>query len=96
MKEQPVIGDDAPNTTRVGQTREQITNELAAATLQLLDIRESRTQANKKFNIEIKKLEKRNRELAQTVKVSGFRDSFQTSFGSAPVHGPDDDEGPDA
>lgn len=92
-REHAVIGDGAPVTVRVGQTREQLTNEVAAVTLALLDKREERTKANKKFTTDIKDLEKRCRELAQTIKASGFRDSFQTSFGTVPVHGPDDDEG---
>lgn len=91
-KEQAVLGDGAPNTVRVGQTREQLTNELAAVTLRLLDLREERTAANKRFNTEIKNLEKRNRELAQTVKASGFRDAFQTSFGTEPEDGEEDVE----
>lgn len=95
-KSQAVIGDGAPNTVRVGQTREQLTNELAAVTLALLDKREARTKANKAFNADIKDLEKRTREIAQTVKAAGFRDEFQTSFGTAsaaePGSGDDEDE----
>jgi hypothetical protein len=88
---QAVIGDDSPNTVRVGQTREQLTNELAAVTLALLDKREARTKANKAFNSDIKDLEKRTRELAQTIKSSGFRDAFQTEFGTPSSAAPGED-----
>lgn len=77
-----VIGDGAPNTQRVG-TREELTNELAAIVLQLLDKRESRTKANKAFNSDIKDLEKKQREIATTIRsVPGMRETFQTEFGS--------------
>lgn len=76
-----VIDSGAPNTTPV-HTRDQIVNELAAVSLALLDKREERTKANKRFNADIKDLEKRQRELAQTVKSSGMRESIQMNFGS--------------
>jgi hypothetical protein len=76
-----VITEGAPNTAQV-HTREQIVNELAAVALALLDKREERTKANKSFNSAIKDLEKRQRDLATTVRSSGIRDTIQMNFAS--------------
>lgn len=69
---------DSANTVRVPM--KDISNEIAATSLALLDKIEERTTANKEFNTEIKKLQKRLRELATEVKSAGMRDQFQMNF----------------
>jgi hypothetical protein len=91
-----VVSEANPNSVQV-HTRDELVNELAAVALAMLDKREERAKANKKFNSDIKDLEKRQRELATTIKSTGIRDSIQMKFGSVlPEHVPgDDDEGGD-
>lgn len=90
MSSKSVVTEANENVVQV-QTREQLINELAAVSLALLDKRDERTKANKKFNADIKDLEKRNRELAQTVKSTGIRDSIQMNFPSATNSAPEDE-----
>lgn len=87
-----VITDGAPGTVPV-RTRDELVNELAAVAIALLDKREERTKVNKKFTADIKDLEKRQREVATTIRSSGVRDTLQMTFGSVvPPREPGDDE----
>jgi hypothetical protein len=81
MAPKSVVGESNPNAVRVPAT--QLGPEIAAVALALLDKREARTMVNKEFNTDIKKLEKRLRELSSEVKATGMRDQFQINFGSA-------------
>jgi len=92
MPTNSVVTETNPNVVQA-QTREQLVNELAAVALALLDKREERAKTNKKFNTDIKDLEKRQRELATTVRSTGLRDSFQMNFGSVAANNEPVDEG---
>lgn len=63
-----VIDMDAPNTVPV--TRD-VLHELAAVSAAILDKRDEKTRAAKRFNLAIKDLEKRQRELIDEVKSGG-------------------------
>jgi len=85
-----------PPHAKVVHTREELVNELAAVALAILDAREERTKANKNFNSKIKNLEKRQRELAMTVRTSpGMRESLQMTFPSIIPQPPPDEEDDD-
>ncbi len=76
------VTTDADHAVPVA-SRDVLVNELAAVSLALLDKREERTKANKGFNTAIKALEKRQRELATTIRgAPGMRESLQMTFAS--------------
>ena len=70
MGEPKAVITDSERTTRVPST---LTQELAAVSLAILDKREERTNANKQFNSEIKKLEKRQRDVATQIRAGGIQ-----------------------
>lgn len=90
MAPKAIVTDGAPNTVQVKS--DQLGPEIAATALALLDKREARTMVLRGFNNDIKKMEKRLRDLANQVKQAGMRDSFQMNFGSVAVETPADED----
>jgi len=68
-----LITDDT-NTIAI---RRDLNQEIAAVAMAMLDKEAERTEANKRFNTELKKLKKRLLEVAHEIKAGGNQIPFQ-------------------
>lgn len=71
--------DDPPPTLPTGPS--ELTQELAAVSLAILDKEDARRSAAQTFNADLKKLKKRQREIATEIKAGGTQ--LTMMFGGA-------------